>query len=36
LGVSAVRSEKLVAEAVDISGTQKKGNVRYQAMYNED
>jgi hypothetical protein len=40
MGVAAVRSEKLVAEARDTSGTQRKGNVhlgnRYQATDAED
>jgi hypothetical protein len=36
LRVAVVRSEKLVAEAGDSSGTQRKGNVRrYQATANE-
>jgi hypothetical protein len=36
LSVAVVRSKKLVAEAGDSSGTQRKGNVRYQATASED
>jgi hypothetical protein len=36
LRVAVVRSKKLVAEAGDSSGTQRKGNVSYQATASGD